>query len=50
MGLTNPKFMAGANATDSSRSIDRAPAAAIYAMRRDPLGFFQRALEQGDIA
>jgi len=49
-GMTNPKFATSGSAMSASRSSVPAPAAALYAMRRDPLGFFQLALEQGDIA
>jgi cytochrome P450 len=50
-GMTNPKFATSGSAMSASRSNVPAPAAALYAMRRDPLGFFiQLAREHGDVA
>src|ERR1700719_883147 len=49
--MTNSKFATSGSAMSASRSNVPAPAAALYAMRRDPLAFFSRlAGEQGDIA
>ena len=51
MGMTNPKFETAETGTGLVRPDIPAPAAALYAMRRDPLGFFtQLARDQGDIA